>query len=233
MMSVTGTLVVGAPSASSDGLGQNLGLTSLPGLLSLHDLLEGSNTSTRVYQCDNRETNGCLAPTISTQPFKGLRTRVDQLLMGEDGASGLLGKFSGTNTTALTQEELAFMELVPTAVGAMIRNLAREDPGIARVFIREASPIIALELAEDLLNALWKAVEAATMLGKNTYLPLLKMHLEAVRKDLDHEYAVLSGRFGNSQSLMRFYQDLMTSLPTHRYPIPGGPSSSSPTRAGS
>jgi hypothetical protein len=59
------------------------------------------------------------------------------------------------------------------------------------------------------------------------------MHLEAVRKDLDHEYAVLSGRFGNSQSLMRFYQDLMTSLPTHRYPIPGGPSSSSPTRAGS
>ncbi len=232
MMSVSGTLIVGPPRQSADGRGENVGLTSLPALISLHELLEGGSdpAPTRLYRCDTQDQNGCLAPKVVTQPVKGLKTRIDHLLMGEDGQSGLLGKFTGSVTTPLTREELAFMELVPTAIGGMIRNLAREDAGIARIFIREASPIIALELAEDLIQGLWKAVEASTALGNNTYLPLLKMHLESVRKDLDHEYQVLSGRFGNSQSLMRFYQDLMASLPPRRYPLPGGPSTSSSSR---
>ena len=62
---------------------------------------------------------------------------------------------------AVTAAEQAFMQYAPNGLGAGIRTLARHDEGMARLFVEQAAPVIAVEMTQVILNDLLFAVEQA------------------------------------------------------------------------
>jgi conjugative transfer pilus assembly protein TraH len=220
IMSVTGSIIVQAPVTAPDGQGSNTPVVNLPPLLKIRDLINGSGTdatqTVRVYQCDSSAADGCLNPTPQSITVQGLSQKVRDLLLGSTSENGLINKFA-TNSGALTDSEKAFMEATPGAIGALIRNLAREDIGLARMFAEEGSPVIALEMAQLMIQGMVDAVRQSTAINQNAYATKLAESLNQVRLDLHEEYSELAGRYGNTQTLMAFYQDLMRSLKPGRY----------------
>jgi conjugative transfer pilus assembly protein TraH len=220
IMSVTGSIIVQAPVTAPDGQGSNTPVVNLPPLLKIRDLINGSGTdatqTVRVYQCDSSASDGCLNPTPQNITVQGLSQKVRDLLLGSTSENGLINKFA-TNSGALTDSEKAFMEATPGAIGALIRNLAREDIGLARMFAEEGSPVIALEMAQLMIQGMVDAVRQSTVINQNAYATKLAESLNQVRLDLHEEYSELAGRYGNTQTLMAFYQDLMRSLKPGQY----------------
>ncbi|NBS15773.1 MAG: conjugal transfer protein [Gammaproteobacteria bacterium] len=220
IMSVTGSIIVQAPVTAPDGQGSNTPVVNLPPLLKIRDLINGSGTdatqTVRVYQCDSSSADGCLNPTPQNVTVQGLSQKVRDLLLGSTSQDGLINKFA-TNNGSLTESEKAFMEATPGAIGALIRNLAREDIGLARMFAEEGSPVIALEMAQLMIQGMVDAVRQSTAVNQNAYATKLAESLAQVRLDLHEEYSELAGRYGNTQTLMAFYQDLMRSLKPGQY----------------
>lgn len=220
IMSVTGSIIVQAPVAAPDGQGSNTPVVNLPPLLKIRDLINGSGTdatqTVRVYQCDSNSADGCLNPTPQNVTVQGLSQKVRDLLLGSTSQDGLINKFA-TNNGSLTESEKAFMEATPGAIGALIRNLARENIGLARMFAEEGSPVIALEMAQLMIQGMVDAVRQSTAVNQNAYATKLAESLAQVRLDLHEEYSELAGRYGNTQTLMAFYQDLMRSLKPGQY----------------
>ena len=219
-MSVTGTIILKAPIAPPDGKGENTPITYLPPILRVHDLLIGSGPthtrSIKIYHCDTAFADGCLNPTTEDINLTGFSTEVLTILLGTATQGGLITKF-GTNNGALTDREKAFMEVTPNAMGALIRNLARTDISIAKLFAQEAAPILALDLAQELIQAMLDAVRTSMSLSGHPYARKLDDALLQVRMDLRDEYQALSGKIGNSQSLMSFYQDLVSTIKPRSY----------------
>lgn len=220
IMSVTGSIIVQAPVTAPDGQGSNTPVVNLPPLLKIRDLINGSGTdatqTVRVYQCDSSSADGCLNPTPQNVTVQGLSQKVRDLLLGSTSQDGLINKFA-TNNGSLSESEKAFMEATPGAIGALIRNLAREDIGLARMFAEEGSPVIALEMAQLMIQGMVDAVRQSTAVNQNAYATKLAESLAQVRMDLHEEYSELAGRYGNTQTLMAFYQDLMRSLKPGQY----------------
>ena len=220
IMSVTGSIIVQAPVTAPDGQGSNTPVENLPPLLKIRDLINGSGSdatqTVRVYQCDNSSADGCLNPTPQNVTVQGLSQKVRDLLLGSTSQDGLINKFA-TNNGSLSDSEKAFMEATPGAIGALIRNLAREDIGLARMFAEEGSPVIALEMAQLMIQGMIDAVRQSTAINQNAYATKLAESLAQVRVDLHEEYSELARRYGNTQTLMAFYQDLMRSLKPGQY----------------
>ena len=212
-MSVTGSVIVKPPESAPDGKGESNPVITLPNLLRIKDLLNGSGNSdyqtVQVYECDSTDMDGCLNPVARNVALVGLKQRVHDILAGSGGGDGLVYKFA-TNTGPLTQNEMAFMELVPGAVSAMVRNLAREDYGMAKLFADEGSPVIALEMAQLMIQGMLDAVRQASSLQDHAYATKLADTLDKARMELQAESSELSGRYGNIQSLLQFYTHVMS-----------------------
>ena len=220
-MSVTGTLVVSEPSASADAQGMSLPVNIYPPLIDLEDFLTGSQHRDEApeitrYHCDSTASDACLHPQKTREPFKGIRQKWLEPLIGPRGDTGLLRHFS-TNQGSLTPEESDFLNRLPRGVAALFRNLARDDPRLARLFAEEAAEVLALEACENLFNALLIAVEDSAALTDHAYGPLLKTQLDRVRTRLQASTARLQGRQGRLSDLVTLYEDLMATQKNRRY----------------
>jgi conjugative transfer pilus assembly protein TraH len=104
------------------------------------------------------------------------------------------------------------MELAPNGIGAQLRNLARHDEGLARIFAKQAAPVIALEMAQLIMSDLLRAAENALAMGANAYTAKVAEQIKGAREQVHREYAVLAERYGNAQTLLAYYQDLPSSM---------------------
>jgi conjugative transfer pilus assembly protein TraH len=242
MMSVTGSVIVGPPEAAPDGQGDNHRITYLPGnLLKASDLLNGSRDREdaaewdnawphrlRLYQCGpaggpvDRSENGCLSPSVREDTVNGMIQRVKDVLIGVRPYAagtetlGLVQKFR-LGQGAVTAAEQAFMQYAPNGLGAGIRTLARHDEGMARLFVEQAAPVIAVEMTQVILNDLLFAVEQAAALNAHAYAKQLQTQIAQAREQLFREYAVLDDRYGNPQTLLAYYQGLVEEIKGRRY----------------
>jgi len=222
-MSISGTVIVDAPQAAPDGKGENNAISAPPPVLRIKDLMYGNDAgnsyqTVRLYTCsDGHDADQCLKPIVQNVNLVGLKQRVMDILLGSaNTGNGLIYKFS-TNTGQITDSEKAFMQTVPDAIGGMIHNLAREDAGIARMWAEEAAPVIALELAQLIVNDLLNAVQTAAHMNDHAYAKLLMDALKDAREQIQDEYVTIAGRYGNPQTLMAFYQQLMTTVKPKHY----------------
>ncbi|MCQ8183505.1 conjugal transfer protein TraH [Methylomonas sp. SURF-1] len=220
MMSISGTVIVNEPSAASDGQGDTNPVVVLNGIIGMKELLNGSGSGSyskvKIYDCDTTEIDGCLNPVIKDVTLVGLRKRVSDLLIGNSVKPGLVYKF-GTNTGDLTLDEMAFMELVPGAVAAMIRNMARQDYGMARLFAEDAAPAIALELAQAMVQNLYDAARYASSLEDSAYAAKLADTLSVARQQIEDDSTELAMRYGNIKAVVDFYSNIMKATPTRNY----------------
>ena len=222
-MSISGTVIVDAPQAAPDGQGENNAISAPQPILRIKDLMYGNDAgnsyqTVRMYTCsDGHDADQCLKPIVQNINLVGLKQRVMEILLGSaNTGNGLIYKFS-TNTGQITDSEKAFMQTVPDAIGGMIHNLAREDAGIAKLWAEEAAPVIALELAQLIVNDLLNAVQTAAHMNDHAYAKLLMDALKDAREQIQDEYVTIAGRYGNPQTLMAFYQQLMTTVKPRHY----------------
>jgi conjugative transfer pilus assembly protein TraH len=223
VMSISGTIIVDAPQAAPDGKGENNAISAPPPILSIKDLMYGNDAgnsyqTVNMYTCsDGHGADQCLKPIVQNLNLIGLKQRVMDILLGSaTTGNGLIYKFS-TNTGTITATEQAFMQTVPDAIGGMIHNLAREDAGIAKLWAEEAAPVIALEMAQLIVNDTLSAVQAAAQINDHAYAKLLMDSLRVAREQIQDEYVTIAGRYGNPQTLMAFYQQLMNTVKPHQY----------------
>jgi conjugative transfer pilus assembly protein TraH len=219
LLSVTGSVIVGAPEPSPDGRGSNHRITPLPAILSLRDLLHGSadNAPVRVYRCaPSRDVHDCLAPTVRTLRLPGMIERVRALLVGDAATPGLIAKFR-LGSTDFTADEKAFMQVAPNGLGGAVANLARVDEGTALLFAERAAPVIALELVQLLLHDMARAVTLATAVEDSAYAALLREQIAQARAELRAEYAVVSAQYGSAQEQLAYYTDLLRSAKATPY----------------
>jgi conjugative transfer pilus assembly protein TraH len=223
VMSISGTVIVDAPQAAPDGKGENNAISAPPPILSIKDLMYGNDAgnsyqTVNMYTCsDGHGADQCLKPIVQNLNLIGLKQRVMDILLGSaTTGNGLIYKFS-TNTGAITATEQAFMQTVPDAIGGMIHNLAREDAGIAKLWAEEAAPVIALEMAQLIVNDTLSAVQAAAQMNDHAYAKLLMDSLRVAREQIQDEYVTIAGRYGNPQTLMAFYQQLMNTVKPRQY----------------
>ena len=109
------------------------------------------------------------------------------------------------------------MQYAPNGLGAGIRTLARYDEGMARLFVEQAAPVIAVELTQVILNDLFFAVDQAAALDQHAYARQLALQIDQARAQLYREYQLLAGRYGNAQSLLAYYQGLVEEIKGRRY----------------
>jgi conjugative transfer pilus assembly protein TraH len=233
MMSLTGSVIVGPPEDAPDGQGQNHAITVVPGnLLKVSDVLNGSRwresagegvsrwTHTfRLYQCDDRDENACLAPRVTEDTISGMIQRVKDVLLGQRhvaGSVGLVQKFR-LGAGPITDAEKAFMQFAPNGLGAGVRTLARYDEGMARLFVEHAAPVIAVEMTQVILTDMLRAVEAASALDNHAYAKQLLAQIDGAKAQLYREYEVVSDRYGNAQTLLAYYRDLTEQIKGRRY----------------
>lgn len=126
MMSMTGSVIVGSPTAAPDGKGNSFPVTPLPGhQLKVADLLWGSSANDTPgtshqevmrYHCDGTGENQCLGPTLRADTsLIGLVQYTKRVLLGDpqNGASvGLIEKFRYA-ADPMTAPEKSFMQFAP------------------------------------------------------------------------------------------------------------------------
>jgi conjugative transfer pilus assembly protein TraH len=224
IMSITGSVIVGDPEDA--GAGKNFSLTSLRGnLIAVQDLMHGSHPGDEaaqkhqkvlMYACDDHSEYGCMHPRITEVNLQGLVPQIRSMLLGdqavndsvESGRVGLLMKFRH-GTSVFTQDEASFLELVPGTIGSGLRTLARTDIGVARVYAERAAPVIVMEMVQVILNDLLNAAEHALALDSNAYTAKVTEQIRFAREELGREYKSAVDRYGNPQSLLAYYQDLV------------------------
>jgi conjugative transfer pilus assembly protein TraH len=227
IMSVTGTIIIQPPTAARGSQGQSLPIVRLPPMLGIRELIQGGQShppqddETRVYHCDEGSADGCLHPVTIPFEVRGFIARIEAVLGGSDGMSGILFKFA-TGQGSFTPEELRFMDQAPKSLGALIRNLAREDPGLARHFAQEAGPILAIAMAGDLVEEMIETTRESGRMEPHPYQRLIDESLDQTLSTLREERRSLENRWGTIGSLVTHYQALMQTGRSRDYGV-GGP----------
>lgn len=215
IMSVTGSLIIGALQPAEDNLGQAPKITKLPGQqLTLADLLLGGEVT--LYQCDTYDETGCLKPIRIQTHLDGLAAKVTTMMIGNSSKAGIIFKFA-YNEMSLTEEEKSFMAVAPAHIGTMIRTLSAINEGAARSFAERAAPIIALEMVHVLISDMMKSVRETATLDDHAYQKLLQIELDRAEVMISESYQNLLLRFGTSQDIIMHYNQLLQILPHKRY----------------
>lgn len=226
IMSVTGSIIIEPPAPREGASGSTLPVVRLPPLLGIQEFLQGGNTQVtsdnppQVYRCDEDSTDGCLHPQTVPFEMKGLTARIQTVLAGPDGTTGILLKFA-TGKGNFTDEELRFMDQAPQSLSALLRNLSREDPSLARHFAEEAGPIIAIEWAGELIEEMIETARESGRMADHPYQPLIDEALDQTLSKLREERRSLENRWGTISSLVNRYQSLMQTGRIRDYGLSG------------
>ena len=96
IMSVTGTLIIQPPSTDPGFGGHSLPVLRLPPLIGIRELIQGKQpdpaqeNETRIYHCDEGSVDGCLHPVTVSFEMRGFIARIESVLGGSDGTTGIL-----------------------------------------------------------------------------------------------------------------------------------------------
>jgi conjugative transfer pilus assembly protein TraH len=226
IMSVTGTLIIQPPSTDPGFGGHSLPVLRLPPLIGIRELIQGKQpdpaqeNETRIYHCDEGSGDGCLHPVTVSFEMRGFIARIESVLGGSDGTTGILFKFA-TGQGSFTPEELSFMDQAPQSLGALIRNLAREDPALARHFVQEAGPILAVAMAGDLVEEMMETTRESGRIETHPYQRLIDESLDQTLSKLRDERRSLENRWGTIGHLVTHYQTLMQTGRSRDYGVGG------------
>lgn len=167
LMSLTGS-VVSCHLANSPGCGngstppsETNGLVTyrLAPTIQLTDLVFGGvEGSANRYSCDDNET--CYGPGIVGFQFKGFTGRVEEMLLGADGISGILGELANP-TGSLSDAQQSFL-ISAGPLGAAVIRVAKVDLGAGRQVASTLAPKIALDLSYALVQNALRTVSAST-----------------------------------------------------------------------
>ena len=220
MMSVTGSLIVGAPVEAPDGDGPNNEIKPVPAILTITDLLHGSDGAlhkVRIYHCPTTGVDGCLKPQPQDVDLTGLIKQLRDVLIGNAEHPGLIAKFR-FEASDFTDEEKSFMDYTAKAgLGGAVSSLARLDEGMAVRFADQAAPVMAADMAEIMLRDMARAVQIASAISDNAYAKMLMEQIRDARADARHEYQAVAAQYGTVSGLLEDYRTMVETAKPNRY----------------
>jgi len=227
VMSVTGTVIVCAPSVNgcpSSGGGAISGqqdvlmLTRAP-IMGLSELVKGRLDYSKVKLWKCNETDECLNPIeTSRSNFKGTEELIRVALLGPNQlpGEGLIGKYASNSGTWTTQEKGLI-----TAGGAfvgMALNLAVHNEQDARDFVDAFAEIIAADITYRIVNeSLGKTSAAISVLEAGGAVEAQKM-VDQARKNLNEEIKRFHSNNMVNTSKWQYYQGVLAARPPVRMP---------------
>lgn len=216
LMSLTGTVVVGAGTSDDDNL-----VHTLPGgVVTLQDMIEGGEV--RVYDCSSIDPDGCpLEP--GTQPTKtitlvGLRTKINEVYLGDNATSiGLIQKWAtGAPGVIATPQEQA-VSVSTGHAGALLRRLAVLSPAAANSLVSEISGALALTMLEERARDMFRAAETSFASSRSSHAVQAREEINRSRAQLTSEAQALRAHFGSVSDLTDKATQLLDVVEKYRY----------------
>lgn len=213
IMSVTGSVIVRAPTGGQT----EPSITFLPPILKLDDFMRGAGNNhsfIEVYNCTNNQCynehdagreNG--AGGAVTNPGKIEITLSNFTEKVGLTARNIVARF--IENRELDPDQDAFMKVAPASIGAMLRNLAQTNRGMAMLYTEMATPTIARIMSGHLMLEMIRTATVA--MGQSTSAKAAKMRerLLAVAADIRSESASIQKNMASVKDLVSTYKSMM------------------------
>ena len=183
LMSLSGTIILSLNNGTGDG--DNMAVTYVRPL-SLDDgaiekLMGGG--SLKIHRCADDpclNVNQLASPPISIGPDEAFRVRVEDMLVS------IYGKVSGSNASALTEEEKTFIEETTLPIYRAIDVYAQAVPGSAQQSILSYADLIAYDMVlKFLIDNLREVIEGGNTITGGEGATLAEWRAD-VRKNIDY-----------------------------------------------
>ncbi len=231
LMSITGTVVIGDlvqdPGAGSSDVQTQPIIPFEGNLISLVDLVDGTTTAS-VYSCGSDTTNcyvagsasgAPLTPTIKTGvTIKGFASRLEASLLGANNNSGIIYKFAN-NTGSLTADEEGLMEVLPAGMGAIVRNLSVLSPEASRMFVKQSSGAIALDMMYSVSLDMMRAARGSLVNSNSVYKSKAIDMIDKAETKIRAEYQSEVSKKGNLSDLLAHYNNLLDNVRKNKYMV--------------
>lgn len=216
LMSMTGTVIVGAGAGDDDNT-----VFTLPGnILNLQSLIEGGEIM--VYDCGTTTPDDCPLDATSS-PTKsmslvGLRTKINDAFLGDNATSiGLIQKWAsgGPGMIATPQEQAISVSI--NHAGSLLRRLAVLSPAAASTYVGEISGALALMMLEKTARDMINAAQTSFASSRSSHATLARDLLSRSRVELASEAQSLRSRYGDFGDLTRKATELLEVVEKNRY----------------
>jgi conjugative transfer pilus assembly protein TraH len=211
LMSLTGTLITNKKDDNSD-----VKYDFRPPLVKVRDFIEGG--SIEIYQCESSE---CLLPEGSNKQiitFKGLRTRVREMVLGNGicgtCTGGLLRKMANREGgDAFTGDEQKFIDATSPGAYGLLRRLSTEMQSAALVADRMVD-ILATELTHRIVDEMFDTVRnSVTATGRPLDSSMLDV-MRDTRQQINEERRVTGEFIAGIATLIDLQQNIVQTLRT-------------------
>lgn len=212
LMSFSGTIII--PKSEEDPT--NSGNTTNPKFyaptLSFRDLVEGGTVN--VYNCRDDQ---CMKVDMKKIHIVGMAKRIYELLTGENSSGtpvspGIITKFTMLSGNGFTKAESNLMSNMPSAIGALVRNLSVASSDVAKQQANDISYAIAMSWANRLMLDNFKMIRQSL---NNSDFPESKTMIGSLSQEelrLAEAYNSLSKEHATLEKVIAHYQDLQTMI---------------------
>ncbi|HEY8096739.1 MAG TPA: conjugal transfer protein TraH [Methylobacter sp.] len=211
LMSLTGTLITNKKDDNSD-----VKYDFRPPLIKVRDFIEGG--SIEIYQCEGGE---CLLPdgnNKQTVTFKGLRTRVREMVLGTGTCAGCTGGMlrkmaNRDGGDAFTSDEQKFIDATSPGAYGLLRRLSTEMQSAALVADRMVD-ILSTELTSRIVDEMFDTVRnSVTGTGRPLDSSMLDV-MRDTRQQINEERRVTGESIAGIASLIDLQQNIVQALRT-------------------
>ena len=227
IMSMTGTIIVCVPGL--DGCPESVETTgqedfnegTLEGVMSLEQLIKGSDSYTgiQVWRCN--EPMNCLDPRQGEEvSFDGTEKMLLDRLLGEtrSNGEGIIGRWAdGTGTPSAA--DLALIGS-GSAYISMAMNIAVRNEAAARLFVMDFSEQIAADLTAATIGQILTATLEATALLESGGLQKAQKMILSAQQRLSDDLKTIHARAQTKGNQYAYYDMLMNSMEQPALPLP-------------
>lgn len=206
VMSVTGSVIIRPPKAGEN----EFSFTQLPPILKLSDFMRGTTGTgvITVYRCLNSQcynANEDSGPvTNPVQMEINLSNFTEKVSLT---ARNIVGRFM--NNTMLSSDQQAFMELAPASIGALLRNLALTNRGMAMLYTEQAAPVIAQIMSAHLMLEMIRTATIAVSQSTSDNAAQIRHQLLSVANQVREESASIQSGMASLQELIGTYKSML------------------------
>lgn len=179
----------------------------------LADLVDG-NPNASIFRCsDSQDQNKCLKVTRQNRAIRGIRDRIEEVLIGADGAGGAVAKFAmAQDGSTLTQIERNVWAALPQSVGSKLALLVRQSQTAAVQAVRDVSGVVATEMAYNASKEILRSVEVSLSSGKVERADEARKVLDKTAFNMRQDHQLLINRYGSVSDSLEKLQRLVKAV---------------------
>ncbi|MBF0391517.1 MAG: conjugal transfer protein TraH [Alphaproteobacteria bacterium] len=206
IQSITGTVIV-TIADDDEKTGKTYKKDFLPGgYVKIRDLIEGNGELKYKTCADGVGAEQCLVlGDGKIVGFKGFSALVHEMLLGTGATTGIVSKLA--NELPLSDGEKGFLASLGGVIGTTIVQMAVKGGEVAATsYAREVAPLVAMEMAEQIIWDMVRVAQNAVMGEKTAQADKLIKSLSERQFELTNERQAAQAKYGNVDSKITLYR---------------------------